>query len=179
MAIIPNSLTNLGDPMEAAGAAKAVRPAEVFWNLPNSITMLRIGVVPVLLAIPFATSKAACQLIAWCFILAAVSDVVDGHLARRGGQVTRIGKLLDPLAGVGCAVAGAPGAGVPAPIGGGNGDAVGAMVGDVGGDGGGDGGGDEGGDGGGDAGGEDGGVDISPSRGNPLYASMRYISTSA
>jgi CDP-diacylglycerol--glycerol-3-phosphate 3-phosphatidyltransferase len=38
------------------------------------------------------------QLLAWLFILAAVTDLVDGWLARRGQQVTSIGKLLDPLA---------------------------------------------------------------------------------
>ena len=36
--------------------------------------------------------------IAWVFIVAAVSDIIDGWLARRGQQVTHIGKLLDPLA---------------------------------------------------------------------------------
>jgi CDP-diacylglycerol--glycerol-3-phosphate 3-phosphatidyltransferase len=35
--------------------------------------------------------------LAWVFILAATTDVVDGWLARWGEQVTRIGKLLDPL----------------------------------------------------------------------------------
>ena len=35
---------------------------------------------------------------AWIFIVAAVTDLLDGWLARRGQQVTRIGKLLDPLA---------------------------------------------------------------------------------
>ena len=82
--------------MDAAEAVKPSQEAEVFWNLPNSITMLRIAVVPVLLVIPFATSRWASSVIAWCFIVAAASDVVDGYFARRGGQVTRIGILLDP-----------------------------------------------------------------------------------
>ncbi len=112
MATIPNSLTNRDVSgsaavfaprahevqMGAAGAPQPGEPVEVFWNLPNTITMLRIAVVPVLLLIPLSDSPFACQLIAWCFIVAALSDVVDGYLARRGGQVTRIGKLLDPLA---------------------------------------------------------------------------------
>lgn len=78
--------------------AKWDRRREVFWNLPNTITMLRIGVVPVLLLIPYALSKTGSQILAWCYIAAALSDLLDGWLARRGSQVTAIGKLLDPLA---------------------------------------------------------------------------------
>ena len=71
---------------------------ERFWNLPNTITMLRMGVVPVLLLLPMADDKGSSQLIAWCFIVGALTDLLDGWLARRGKQVTSIGKLLDPLA---------------------------------------------------------------------------------
>jgi CDP-diacylglycerol--glycerol-3-phosphate 3-phosphatidyltransferase len=83
-----------------AGAEGSAPPfeREVFWNWPNSITVFRIAMVPVMLFLPFAQGKAACQFFAWCFIVAATSDIVDGWLARRGAQVTRIGKLLDPLA---------------------------------------------------------------------------------
>ena len=79
-------------------------PAELvrerFWNLPNSVTMLRIGVVPVLLFLPMATTVSGSRFMAWAFILAAVTDILDGWLARRSGgkDITRIGKLLDPLA---------------------------------------------------------------------------------
>ena len=71
---------------------------ETFWNLPNSVTMLRVAVVPVLLALPLALDERGSASIAVCFIVAAVTDVIDGWLARRGQQVTSIGKLLDPLA---------------------------------------------------------------------------------
>ncbi|HXK22479.1 MAG TPA: CDP-diacylglycerol--glycerol-3-phosphate 3-phosphatidyltransferase [Myxococcota bacterium] len=72
---------------------------ERFWNAPNTITVLRAGVVPVLLFLPlFAQSRSASGVFAWIFIVAAVSDLVDGWLARRGKMVTHIGKLLDPLA---------------------------------------------------------------------------------
>jgi len=72
--------------------------AERFWNLPNTITVLRIGVIPILLALPLFSHEKGSQVIAWAWIVAAVTDVIDGWLARRGQQVTHIGKLLDPLA---------------------------------------------------------------------------------
>ena len=78
--------------------ATAPAARERFWNLPNTITMLRMGVVPVLLLLPIADDKGSSQLIAWCFIVGALTDLLDGWLARRGKQVTSIGKLLDPLA---------------------------------------------------------------------------------
>jgi len=73
---------------------------EVFWNLPNAITVGRIAMVPVMLLIPHFMSQSGSKVMAWCFIAAALSDIVDGWLARRdGGEgITRIGKLLDPLA---------------------------------------------------------------------------------
>lgn len=71
---------------------------EHFWNLPNTISVLRCGVVPILLLLPLLQDKAGSQLVAWFFIVAAATDVIDGWLARRGQQVTQIGKLLDPVA---------------------------------------------------------------------------------
>jgi len=70
---------------------------ERFWNLPNSITMVRLFVVPVLLVFPLYDGPTGSRVVAWLYIVAAVGDVVDGWAARRGQQVTRIGKLLDPL----------------------------------------------------------------------------------
>jgi CDP-diacylglycerol--glycerol-3-phosphate 3-phosphatidyltransferase len=71
---------------------------EHFWNLPNTITVLRCGVVPILLLLPWFHGQAGSRVIAWLFIISALADILDGWLARRGQQVTRIGKLLDPLA---------------------------------------------------------------------------------
>lgn len=86
-------------PAEAVRAGSHPLHAERFWNLPNTITMLRTLVVPVLLLFPvLGGSRFGSQVFAWLFIVAAVTDLVDGWLARRGQQVTRIGKLLDPLA---------------------------------------------------------------------------------
>jgi CDP-diacylglycerol--glycerol-3-phosphate 3-phosphatidyltransferase len=59
---------------------------------------MRAAVVPVILFHPFFPSETGSTVMAWIFIVAAVSDLIDGWLARRGQQVTHIGKLLDPLA---------------------------------------------------------------------------------
>lgn len=88
-------------PAAPRGSAPASPPsasATRFWNLPNTITALRAGVVPVLLLHPLFPGESASTVMAWIFIAAAVSDLVDGWLARRGQQVTHIGVLLDPLA---------------------------------------------------------------------------------
>ena len=81
----------------AAPEARANEP-ERFWNVPNTITMVRIGVVPVFVMMPFLLSKAGSQFMAWLFIVAALSDLVDGWIARSWKQITKVGKLLDPLA---------------------------------------------------------------------------------
>jgi CDP-diacylglycerol--glycerol-3-phosphate 3-phosphatidyltransferase len=75
-------------------------PRELFWNLPNTVTMLRIGAVPVLIFIPMAQGPTGSRFMAWAFIIAALTDILDGWLARRnaGRDITRVGKLLDPLA---------------------------------------------------------------------------------
>jgi CDP-diacylglycerol--glycerol-3-phosphate 3-phosphatidyltransferase len=71
---------------------------ERFWNLPNTITVVRMAVVPILIGFPLYAGRAGSHVVAWLFILAALGDLLDGWAARRGQQVTRIGKLLDPLA---------------------------------------------------------------------------------
>ena len=91
--------TSTGATTQESPSPSASRPEhEEFWNLPNTITMLRVLVIPVVLAFPFFESNAASRLVAWLFVFAALTDVLDGWLARRGEQVTSIGKLLDPLA---------------------------------------------------------------------------------
>ncbi len=83
----------------SSGTSSAAPTREIFWNLPNTITVLRTSAVPALLLLPvFGDGRLGSQVIAWCFIAAALTDILDGWLARRGQQVTHIGKLLDPLA---------------------------------------------------------------------------------
>jgi CDP-diacylglycerol--glycerol-3-phosphate 3-phosphatidyltransferase len=70
-------------------------------NLPNSITLSRIASVPLLIWVlsPKFPLQGEQELIASAlFILAAITDGLDGYLARRRGQITTTGMLLDPLA---------------------------------------------------------------------------------
>ncbi|WP_376739117.1 CDP-alcohol phosphatidyltransferase family protein, partial [Paenibacillus sp. 598K] len=64
-------------------------------NLPNLLTLLRLLLIPVYIVV-FAKG----HLIAAFFVmvLAGATDVLDGYLARRYGEVTRLGMMLDPLA---------------------------------------------------------------------------------
>ncbi len=74
-------------------------------NLPNKLTIFRIILVPIMVIIPFLgidgkifgipTEWIIIDLI---FIIASITDKLDGYLARKNNQVTTFGKFLDPLA---------------------------------------------------------------------------------
>jgi CDP-diacylglycerol--glycerol-3-phosphate 3-phosphatidyltransferase len=67
-------------------------------NLPNLITFTRILMVPILVVV-LMTRVSNYEIIgATLFWIASLTDLLDGYLARRFKQVTRLGKLLDPLA---------------------------------------------------------------------------------
>jgi CDP-diacylglycerol---glycerol-3-phosphate 3-phosphatidyltransferase len=67
-------------------------------NLPNAITVGRIALTPLIAWLPFTTSWTARLAAFTLFLIAAVTDYYDGHLARQRGLVTDLGRLLDPLA---------------------------------------------------------------------------------
>ena len=68
-------------------------------NLPNKLTLARIIITPVFLAVIMWESLAHRFLIAdIIFVIASITDAVDGHLARKYNEVTNFGKLLDPIA---------------------------------------------------------------------------------
>jgi len=85
-------------------AASHSPPSSLSVNLPNSITLTRIASVPLLIwalspRFPFHGAHGEQELIASAiFITASVTDGLDGFLARRRGQITTLGMLLDPLA---------------------------------------------------------------------------------
>ena len=73
-------------------------------NLPNSLTLLRIFIVPFLVAVlltPLSENWLGVPrhiLGLGLFLAASLTDFLDGHLARSRNQVSRLGQLLDPLA---------------------------------------------------------------------------------
>jgi CDP-diacylglycerol--glycerol-3-phosphate 3-phosphatidyltransferase len=69
-----------------------------FWNLPNMLTMGRILLIPVFVLFTYDADPLYSAAAAFVFTVAAVTDVVDGFLARRWNMITVVGKLLDPLA---------------------------------------------------------------------------------
>jgi CDP-diacylglycerol--glycerol-3-phosphate 3-phosphatidyltransferase len=73
-------------------------------NLPNYLTLARIVLVPLLVVIlltPFADEWfgiSSYALAIGIFLAASLTDILDGHIARRRNQVSNFGKLLDPIA---------------------------------------------------------------------------------
>ena len=85
-------------------------------NLPNKLTLLRIIIVPIIVVIPFfrvlnetilftinnsfsiTYFSLAQALVLFFFIVASITDYLDGHIARKNNQITDFGKLMDPLA---------------------------------------------------------------------------------
>lgn len=73
-------------------------------NLPNSLTLLRIIIVPLLVVVLLTTVSeqflgiSGYALAIAIFLIASFTDILDGHLARRRNQVSNFGKFLDPIA---------------------------------------------------------------------------------
>lgn len=72
-------------------------------NLPNKLTVLRICLVPVIMVVGMLPSSiipfyVSCVVCAALFIGTAVTDMLDGKIARRDGLITDFGKFLDPVA---------------------------------------------------------------------------------
>src|SRR5437016_12713820 len=79
-------------------ASKREDVASQIWNLPNSLTLLRIFLVPFLVVV-LLTKFAGREFVGLAiFLVAAVTDFFDGYFARRYNQMTRLGALLDPRA---------------------------------------------------------------------------------
>lgn len=65
---------------------------------PNVLTLFRIGLVPVLVWLLTFTGPVASAVAAGAFLIATLSDYLDGYIARNYGSVSLVGKFLDPMA---------------------------------------------------------------------------------
>lgn len=68
------------------------------WNIPNILTLFRILLIPVFVFCFYSTHEHARFLAAFVFWLAAITDALDGYLARKLQQSTPFGAFLDPVA---------------------------------------------------------------------------------
>jgi CDP-diacylglycerol--glycerol-3-phosphate 3-phosphatidyltransferase len=86
--LLKKSLNRLPDTMER----------EALLNVPNTITLLRVTIIPVLFFLLLSPGQTESLVIATFFVLAALTDLLDGYLARKYEIVTVMGKYLDPIA---------------------------------------------------------------------------------
>lgn len=90
--------------MRVTEGMKQTRPIAGWWeagtnvNLPNLLTLSRILLIPVFVLLFWTPTPGRSLAAAVVFVIAAVTDLLDGYLARRRSQVTKLGRLLDPIA---------------------------------------------------------------------------------
>lgn len=70
----------------------------VTWNLPNALTLARLAAVPIVGVLLFMQTPLTRDIAAVLFVAAAVTDFIDGAIARKRGITTDFGALLDPIA---------------------------------------------------------------------------------
>ncbi len=85
-------------PLPGAGSKVQINRLLNDERLPNFLTCFRILVVPGVVICLLVPSRMTSLLAAVLFMLAGITDFLDGVLARRYGNITNLGKLLDPLA---------------------------------------------------------------------------------
>lgn len=69
-----------------------------FWNIPNTLSVIRIALVPVFVVMFFLYFPDLFYIPLTIFLIASLTDVADGIIARKSNQITPYGIVLDPLA---------------------------------------------------------------------------------
>ncbi len=70
-----------------------------FWNLPNTLTVIRMLLVPVMVLVMWEDATPFMNYLGcFIFVAAMITDIVDGYLARKWNLVTPVGAYLDPMA---------------------------------------------------------------------------------
>jgi CDP-diacylglycerol--glycerol-3-phosphate 3-phosphatidyltransferase len=67
------------------------------WNLPNILTVSRVPMMFIVVGLMVADWQWAATLAFWLFIAAALSDWLDGYIARKSGQVSQFGRFMDAV----------------------------------------------------------------------------------
>lgn len=67
-------------------------------NIPNFLSLFRLVLVPCFAVIYMSSLKSASLFAGMIFVLAAITDAADGYIARKYNKITKIGRILDPLA---------------------------------------------------------------------------------
>ncbi len=67
-------------------------------NLPNGLTLIRLLLIPAVIVADHPPKDGPSHLAAILFLVASLTDILDGFIARRYNMVTSMGKLLDPVA---------------------------------------------------------------------------------
>lgn len=84
--------------MDDSQAEKKMSRMRKTFNLPNTITLARISVLPFLFFLLSSPGAFWSLVLSALFVLASITDFLDGFFARRYNMVTTMGKFLDPLA---------------------------------------------------------------------------------
>ncbi|MEN6331268.1 MAG: CDP-diacylglycerol--glycerol-3-phosphate 3-phosphatidyltransferase [Smithella sp.] len=71
---------------------------QVIFNLPNTISLIRLSVVPFLFILLWSPGEFWSLVLAILFVAASITDLLDGYIARKYKLVTTMGKFLDPIA---------------------------------------------------------------------------------
>ncbi|MEN6374505.1 MAG: CDP-diacylglycerol--glycerol-3-phosphate 3-phosphatidyltransferase [Smithella sp.] len=71
---------------------------QIIFNLPNTITLIRLSVVPFLFILLWSPGEFWSLILAVLFVAASITDLLDGYIARKYQLVTTMGKFLDPIA---------------------------------------------------------------------------------
>jgi CDP-diacylglycerol---glycerol-3-phosphate 3-phosphatidyltransferase len=72
--------------------------ATMHWNVPNTLTWIRIAAIPLIVVLFYAPYSWADPAAGLLFAAAGITDSLDGYFARRLGQTSRLGAFLDPVA---------------------------------------------------------------------------------
>lgn len=67
-------------------------------NLPNKLTMLRMALIPVFVALALQDSLTCQRLAVLVYCIACITDTLDGYIARKHNLITNFGKFMDPIA---------------------------------------------------------------------------------